>query len=472
MSLTRFAWQGALRAAGAALAVAGFAAHALAQTPASASDRASAGFAANPAAYAALPDDRLEARQTELLAAMLRDPANLDIAFEYATVSARLGDYEAAIGTLERMLIYAPGLSRIQLELGVLYYRLGSFDAARSYFEGALQAPDVSAEVEQRAQTFLAAADTAEEPTKFSATVVSGLRWQSNANAGPGGRRLTLNGIDYLLDDTAVGRADWNVFVAGNIHAAYDLGTQGDLLEADLLFYGGRYFDSTRLNSELAELTFGPSFNLARFDIDNARLGVYGILAGVRLDDANYSGTTGLGARVAARPSLRSALTAKIEYRYRWFRDSVVYPTVSNRNGYQILAEAAHSYQLTNDWSARLTVLGDYENAAASFEQSWELGAGIGATYRFASPVEMIEAPWSLDWDAGYIRRQYDQPDPAVSLTESQRDNEFWIRSGLTVPLREDFALALSAEFRRLQSNYQTRDYSNASVMLSVVKAF
>ena len=472
MSLAQFAWQGVLRVAGVALAVAGFAAHALAQAPAQAPARTSAEVAGNRISSAALPEDRLQARQTELLAAMLRDPANLDIAFEYATVSARLGDYEAAIGTFERMLIYAPGLPRIQLELGVLYYRLGSFDAARSYFEAALQAPDVPAEVEQRVQTFMAAIDNAEDPAKFSATVVSGLRWQSNANAGPGGRLVTLNGVNFLLDDTAVGRADWNVFVAGNIHAAYDLGTQGDLLEADLLFYGGRYFDTTRLNSELAELTFGPSFNLARFDIDNARFGVYGILSGVRLDDTNYSGATGFGARVAAQPSLRSALTAKLEYRYRWFRDSAVYPTVSNRNGYQVLAEATHSYQLTNDWSARLTILGDYENAAARFEQSWELGAGIGATYRFASPVEMIEAPWSLDWDAGYIRRQYDQPDPAVSRTESERDNEFWIRSGLTVPLRADVALALSAEFRRLQSNYQTRDYSNTSVTLSVVKAF
>jgi tetratricopeptide (TPR) repeat protein len=424
------------------------------------------------ASFAAMSQEQLQARQTELLAAMLRDPSNLDIAFEYATVSARLGDYEAAIGTFERMLIYAPGLPRIQLELGVLYYRLGSFDAARSYFEAALQAPDVPAAVEQRVKTFLAAIETAEEPAKFSASVVTGLRWQSNANAGPGGRQVTLNGVTFLLDDTAVGRPDWNAFVAGNIHAAYDLGTQGDLLEADLLFYGGRYFDSTRLNSELAEFTFGPSINMARFDIDNARLGVYGILSGVRLDDSNYSGAAGIGTRFAAQPDLRSALNAKLEYRYRWFRDSATYPTVSNRNGYQLLAQLTNTYQLSPNWLARVTLLGDYENAAARFEQSWELGAGIGAAYSFASPIEMLEAPWSIDTEVGYIRRQYDQPDPAVSATLAQRDNEFWIRSGLTVPIRSDFAVALSAEFRRLQSNYQTRDYSNTSVTLSVVKAF
>ncbi|MBL6431066.1 MAG: hypothetical protein HPM95_06945 [Alphaproteobacteria bacterium] len=61
---------------------------------------------------------------------------------------------------------------------------------------------------------------------------------------------------------------------------SYDLGNQGDLLEADILFYGDRYLDTGRLNSEMAEITFGPSFNLARFDIDDARFGVYGIAGG------------------------------------------------------------------------------------------------------------------------------------------------------------------------------------------------
>lgn len=464
MSLAVYARRESLRFAG--CAVAALVAFACMPAPAALAQGAPQG------AQVSLSHEQLRARQAELLAAMMRDPADLDIAFEYANLSARMGDYEAAIGTFERMLIYAPGLPRIQLELGVLYFRLGSFDAARSYFEQALQAPNVPPEVAERVQTFMTAIDTAEDPAKFSATVVTGLRWQSNANAGPGGRFVTLNGISFLLDDTAVGRADWNAFVAGNVHAAYDLGTQGDLLEADLLFYGGRYFDSTRLNTELAELTFGPSFNMARFDIDNARFGVYGILTGVRLNETNYTGATGFGARFAIQPDPRSSINAKVEYRYRWYRDSATYPTVSNRNGYQILAQLSHAYQFSQAWSGRVSLLGDYEEAAARFEQSWEIGATAGLTYRFASPVEMLRTVWSIDADVGYVRRAFAAPDPVVSFTESQRDNEFWVRGALNVPFRPDIAMSLSGEFRRLQSNYQTRDYSNASVTLSLIKTF
>lgn len=469
MDVAVVARRGVLRIAGVAaaglIAVAG---------AAKAQDVAAQGQTQDPAlvAGALMTQEQLRARQTELLAAMMRDPANLDLAFEYATLSARMGDYEAAIGTFERMLIYAPGLPRIQLELGVLYFRLGSFDAARSYFEQALQAPNVPPEVTERVQTFMTAIDTAEDPTKFSATIMTGLRWQSNANAGPGGRQVTLNGVTFLLDDTAIGRADWNAFVAGNVHAAYDLGTQGDLLEADLLFYGGRYFDSTRLNTELAELTFGPSFNLARFDIDNARLGLYGILTGVRLDNSNYSGATGFGARFGMQPSPLSSVNAKVEYRYRWYRDSRTYPTVSDRNGYQILAQLTNSYQFSAAWSGRVALLGDYEHASARYEQSWEAGASAGVTYRFASPVEMLRTVWSVDADAGYTRREFAAPDPAISATKSQTDNELWVRGALNVPFRQDIAMSLAAEFRRMQSNYQTRDYSNTSLTLSLIKTF
>ena len=81
-----------------------------------------------PPAFAA-PDstpasrDQIEDRRQALLRLMLQDPTNLDVAFEYAALSSQVGDYEAAVSTLERMLIFAPNTPRLELELGILATR-------------------------------------------------------------------------------------------------------------------------------------------------------------------------------------------------------------------------------------------------------------------------------------------------------------------------------------------------------------
>ncbi|WP_417672038.1 tetratricopeptide repeat protein [Roseibium sp.] len=413
-----------------------------------------------------------EARQQQLLALMLQAPDDLDIAFEYATVATQNGDYEAAIGTFERMLIYAPGLARVQLELGVLYYRLGSFEAAQNYFESALQAPNVPPEVEKRVQTFLTAIEEKEDPSEFRATVITGARYQTNANAAPGGRRVSLNGGTFVLDETSTGQADLNAFVAGTLHGGYDLGTQGDLLEVDLVFYGSRYRDVVRLDTGLAELTFGPSINLKRFNFDNGRVGLYGIFSGVRLNHANYSGALGVGSRLGYQITPEMALNGKLEFRRRWYNDTAEYSSVSDRNGSQIKAALTLVRQFSGAFSGRLLLLADYEETKVDWNQSWEVGVGIGGTYRFASPIAALPYRWSLDVEAGYIRREYEGPDPIVSATSNQRDNEGWLRTTLTVPLTQDVALGLTGELRRQQSNYDLSDYSNASAMLSVMKVF
>ncbi|MDJ0933531.1 tetratricopeptide repeat protein [Breoghania sp.] len=105
----------------------------------------------------------IETRRTQLLQAMLAAPDDLDIAFAYAALSARVDDHEAAIYTLERMLIYAPDLPRVQLELGVLYYRIGAFDVARQYFEAAISGPEVPREVRERVDVYLAGIDQAQD---------------------------------------------------------------------------------------------------------------------------------------------------------------------------------------------------------------------------------------------------------------------------------------------------------------------
>jgi len=89
--------------------------------------------------------------------ATLEKPSDPETLARFADLAVKVGDIEGAISALERLLLIDANQPEVKLELGVLYYRLGSVDAARMYLESAKTSKEASAEVKERADTFLKA---------------------------------------------------------------------------------------------------------------------------------------------------------------------------------------------------------------------------------------------------------------------------------------------------------------------------
>ena len=83
--------------------------------------------------------DKLRRAYEKAFETMFKDPANLEKTFSFAGLAIKAGDFEGAISSLERMLILDPNLPRVRYELGVLYFKLGSYDVAATYFEELLE---------------------------------------------------------------------------------------------------------------------------------------------------------------------------------------------------------------------------------------------------------------------------------------------------------------------------------------------
>jgi hypothetical protein len=90
--------------------------------------------------------------------ATLEKPADPETLAHFADLAVKVGDIEGAISALERLLLIDANQPEVKLELGVLYYRLGSKEAALTYLEGARTSPEASAQVRGRAEEFLKAA--------------------------------------------------------------------------------------------------------------------------------------------------------------------------------------------------------------------------------------------------------------------------------------------------------------------------
>jgi tetratricopeptide (TPR) repeat protein len=87
---------------------------------------------------------------------MLKDPGNLDAVMAYAKVATKTGDYEGAVGAYESLLLVDSNLPRVRLELGILYFRLKSYETSRVYLESALASPALPADVRKPAELLLA----------------------------------------------------------------------------------------------------------------------------------------------------------------------------------------------------------------------------------------------------------------------------------------------------------------------------
>jgi hypothetical protein len=207
----------------------------------------------------------LEARKAQLFREMLANPANLDVTFAYADVSARLGDYEAAVSALERMLLFNPNLPRVDVELGALYFRMGSYAVAESYFDKALAQHPPPA-VRERIADYLAKINSALSRHHVTGYLLFGTQYQSDANVAPGNATVLGSffglSVPFSLPKQFVKAPDNNFFVNGSVIYDYDLETQNrDALEVTGVGFMNHYFIFDRLDLDYGEVTAGPRFN-------------------------------------------------------------------------------------------------------------------------------------------------------------------------------------------------------------------
>lgn len=424
---------------------------------------------------AAMPDRAaLEARRAALFAAVLRNPADLDTAFAYAQASAALGDIEAAIATLERMLIFAPGLPRVQLELAVLYYRIGAVETARGYLE-AVRGQDMPPEVRARVERFSETVAREARPYRFGGIVSAGIQAHTNANAAPGGGTVIIAGLPVILGPGAVAAPDTSAFGLARLRFAYDLPVQGGILEADLTAYYADYFTQNRLDLGLLEVAVGPSFNLGGIGAERARLGLYAIGAVVQLGGAPYSGTVGAGTRLRSRIDARFSVEAGAEYRRVAYSNSATYPTARLQDGSEVRGWL-HLEGLIDDRTAAMLALDSrFVTGATAFRSFSEIGLSLRATRQFDGPKGGLIAgdqPWSFSVAAGGTTRSFSGPDPLINPAAAQADTAYFLEATLGVPLRNSFAAFVTGQYRGQSSNYPTRAHDGAVFTLGLSRRF
>ena len=423
---------------------------------------ATAGGPARAQAPAATQAD-LRAAADVLFKRMLVKPDDLDAAFRFSEIESQLGDYEAAIGALERMLFYNRDLPRVKLELGLLYFRLGSYEQARSYFNAAIAAGDTPEDVRQRVASFLAQIDRRLSVSQFAFFAQAGIRSQSNANAGPDSATVRALGFNAVLAPQFTRKRDANAFGIIKFTHVYDFENQrGDVWESNVTAYYARQFRISTLNLGLIEVDTGPRLALGEANVASIR--PYAVGNVVTLADRQYLAAGGAGLSLRYAAAVGATLEPGFEIRSRNFSNSVAYPTATDQQGRQYTAYLAVNAPLNFmnglKWQSRFSYAHvDAQNRAYSSNQ---FGLEVALPYEFDGPLGQAGHKWTMSPFASYFDTSYVQPNPLVDPNIKRHDREFHVGANLDMVLFDNFGFGLQAQYVKIHStlpNYRTSSF-------------
>ena len=414
----------------------------------------------------------LEARRRVLLVRVRQNPADLDAAFAYAQISTRMGDLEGAIATYERMLVRVPNTPRLQLELGALYYQLGAYSASRGYFAQVMARSDTPPAVRAKVDGFLRAMDGGKGKTGWTGQLSVGFRHHSNANAGPGGATVNLQGLDYILDDIARGTPDIAAEVGLSLGYRQPLPYRDVALQYDFRISASEFAERKDISSLEAEFRAGPVFALDRFGLKGGRFSASAVAGGGMLGgDPNYT-NYGLSFGFQAPRGRATLARLSFDFRQEDYRSTRQRPRSDRLSGERYRLSGSLSRQFSANWQGFAGLGAERRSAEDDSLSYWEGNLQLGVSHRFDAPFEIDTDPWTLTAIGRIARRHNDAPNRVVSHTEKQRGTEYSLQLVQTVPLKDQLNLQVYGGYRSVRSNYDIRTFHDATFGASFVHQF
>jgi len=413
--------------------------------------------------YAAANETPADSDLERAFQAVLADPADLDAAFEYARIAAALGDFEAAISSLERILMFEPNLLQVQVELGVLYFRLGSYEAAQSYLKQALDHEDLPPDVRTRVETFLDESERQVSPYRYSVWLIGGLRYQTNANLAPGNRILSF-GTPTSLPNEFASDDDFSVFFNGRARYLHDFGgANGDRLEANLGLFASRQFTLDEFDVTYLYCDVGPRIVIP--GTDGIAIRPYATASALFVEDAYYQGSGGAGAKLEVPISDDWSASLDASIKYAAYESSVDRPNAEELDGQEagLIADLTYTFG-----SGGLTLSGGFAaiSARESYETYREYSAGVFVWKAFPAPVDVSGRglPWIVSLDASLLNRDYSGANPAVS-PQVRNDDELRADVKLLVPVTQSASVFAGAGYQDVRSNLPNYTFDNITGM-------
>ncbi|HEY0525826.1 MAG TPA: surface lipoprotein assembly modifier [Stellaceae bacterium] len=314
------------------------------------------------AAKLALAAGDLQAAQDILAIALKKDPDSTDAQFLTGELAGRRGDYAQAAEHYRRILVDHPDIVRVRLELARALYEIKDDDAAEYHFRLALAQPGIPEAVIDNVYRYLGAI---RKRKKFVFFFDAGIAPDTNVNAAPAKRDVTLFGLPFQLNQDAKQKSGVGVVVSGNgdylapIRDDLRFRTGGSFYRAE---YAGGKFDDMQVRAHA-----GPQFLWERSD-----LSVLGVFAKRWYGNDPYS--EGVGGRIEGS----HALTDRLRLEGYVEGLSLTYHSQDFLNGYTVQGDLYTTYGLSSSSFIRLITGAGKERTVSAPFSDYQLRVGAG----------------------------------------------------------------------------------------------
>ena len=405
------------------------------------------------------------AEQQRLYEQMLRQLTNSEATYAFVKLATERGDYEAAIGALERLLFYDPKLYAVKYELGTLYFRLGSYALAKRYFLDALATPEVDAATKAQIEADLASTEKQSQPSRFSGFAQTGLRYQTNASFTPSSGTVRFNGLDFGLPPANGGKGDANWFGLVGLSHDYDLdGQNGTVLESRFLGYLTEQFRLHNLDVGLFDASVGPRFSFLSEWLPGMTIKPYVVGGSAWVDGARYLSSGGAGLSLGIPTSWGTILEPSFEWRHANYVTGNPSLAEFNSGDWYTLALAS-TFPVAEHVNLDLRGYFRRGEAAANFQafDQWVLEAAL--SYEFASPIPAVAQNWTISPYARAIRTTFDAPNPSVDPFVRDASNEWLAGVTLETPISATFGITTTIQYDRTYSTLPNYRQNNLSIL-------
>ncbi|ABC23147.1 tetratricopeptide repeat protein [Rhodospirillum rubrum] len=431
------------------------------------------------------PRANIDAQIDQAFGAVLGNPANLQIGRTYAGLLVEGGNFEGAIAALERLLLDPAADPSIRVELGILYYRVGSYGMAESYLTTALADPRVSGQVRDDAEKLLRDVKRRNAPGgKLSGAVSIGLRGQTNPTAASSAGSLSYGGTRVAIPEQSRRNGDFDVFLNAGANHEWDLETQNSatVVTTGALFanhYGNAEgYDSDSVKNDPQDLvalnaTTGIRFKPSPADVPDLTLRPYIGASELLLSGNQYMASAGGGLDIAYAFNGGATLVgATYDIRRTFFEERADISESGGQSGYEqyLQLNAVQEVAPLNIVSLNLT-LRDHNADRPYFDyQGVEARVSYGLSYR--NPLGWDEGFWTSSVYGGPVWRAYQGPDPVVDPARTRKDVEWRVGASQAVPITQAVSFLLGVEYTTTDSNLPNYSYNNFMASSSFVFNF